>query len=289
MKLNDPGVCESVAEKLSADIDSFCAEKYNDGHRTHLGASLIGHECSRYLWYVFRWCFSEKFNGRMMRLFNRGHREEERFKEWLEGIGAKVFTVDENGKQFQVSAVEGHFGGSMDGYCVLPERFRIEEPVLLEFKTNGTGRGFEDLKAKGMAISKPQHFAQTSIYGYLSYEQFSHVLYMNINKNDDSIHLEVTKLNHDLAKQMVLKAERIIVANEAPARLSDNPTFHKCSFCPAKDICHRGAIPEKNCRSCKFASAASNAEWHCKKFNSSIPKDFIPNGCGEYFPITSKG
>ena len=44
--------------------------------RPYLGMSQIGHHCERYLWLSFRWCFDSYFEPRMLRLFARGHREE---------------------------------------------------------------------------------------------------------------------------------------------------------------------------------------------------------------------
>jgi hypothetical protein len=44
--------------------------------REHLGASVIGRECDREIWYGFRWFKDNLFDGRMLRLFDRGRREE---------------------------------------------------------------------------------------------------------------------------------------------------------------------------------------------------------------------
>jgi len=332
VELSSPGVSAALAKRILEDIDEYCVRTYDGGHRWHLGASLIGRECKRYLWYVFRWCLHEKTTGRQQRLFNRGHREEERFIEWLEGIGFKIwfenyegfayhaesdsyliakpgqeidplceFITPENPNfrahiarakadglefpQYKISDVNGHFGGSLDGICKFPERYGIEEPALLEFKTNGTGAGFNKLGESGMPVAKPEHFAQTSTYGK-KYE-FRYVVYLNINKNDDSLHIEVTKLDHKLGEQMISKAEQIILSQEAPPRLSDNPTFHKCGYCAMKDICHKGAIPEKNCRSCKNARPVEGGEWFCDVHNGVIPREFVPQACPSYIPITA--
>ena len=332
VELSSPGVAAALSKRILEDIDEYCATTYDDGHRSHLGASLIGRDCSRFLWYVFRWCLHEKHTGRQQRLFNRGHREEDRFIEWLEGIGFKIWFENYEGffyqdeansygllkpgeelplgcrfitnddplfrahiarakadglsfPQYRISDVMGHFGGSLDGIAILPERYGIPEPVLLEFKTNGTGAGFNKLGESGMPVAKPEHFAQVSTYGK-KYD-FKYVVYLNINKNDDSLHVEVAKLDHKLGEQMIAKAERIICSQEAPPRLSDNPTFHKCGYCSMKEICHKGAIPEKNCRSCKHARPVENAEWFCEVHNGVIPKDFIPQACPSYEPITA--
>lgn len=292
VNLDSPGVAKALAKRILEEIDEYCVRTYDGGHRSHLGASLIGRECKRYLWYVFRWCLHEKHSGRQQRLFNRGHREEARFIEWLEGIGFKVWfenrdeAPNEKGEypQYRISDVMGHFGGSLDGIAVLPERYGIEEPVLLEFKTNGTGAGFNKLADDGMPIAKPEHFAQTSTYG--KKYNFRYCVYLNINKNDDSLHIEVVKLNHNLGEQMIMKAEQIIMSQTAPARLSDNPTFHKCGYCHMKDVCHKGAVVEVNCRSCAFARPVENAEWFCEVHNGNIPKDFIAKACPSYKAIT---
>ena len=292
VSLDAPGVAKALAKRILEEIDEYCVRTYDGGHRSHLGASLIGRECKRYLWYVFRWCLHEKTTGRQQRLFNRGHREEARFIEWLEGIGFKVWFENrdegpnEKGEypQYRISDVMGHFGGSLDGIAILPERYGIEEPVLLEFKTNGTGAGFNKLADDGMPIAKPEHFAQTSTYG--KKYNFRYCVYLNINKNDDSLHVEVVELNHGLGEQMIMKAEQIIMSQTPPARLSDNPTFHKCGYCHLKDICHKGAVVEVNCRSCAFARPVENAEWFCEVHNGNIPKEFIPNACPSYKAIT---
>jgi hypothetical protein len=292
VNLDAPGVAKALAKRILEEIDEYCVRTYDGGHRSHLGASLIGRECKRYLWYVFRWCLHEKTTGRQQRLFNRGHREEARFIEWLEGIGFKVWfenrdeAPNEKGEypQYRISDVMGHFGGSLDGIAVLPERYGIAEPVLLEFKTNGTGAGFNKLAEDGMPIAKPEHFAQTSTYG--KKYNFRYCVYLNINKNDDSLHIEVVKLNHNLGEQMIMKAEQIIMSQTAPARLSDNPTFHKCGYCHMKEVCHKGAVVEVNCRSCAFARPVENAEWFCEVHNAIIPKEYIPQACGNYKAIT---
>ena len=292
VSLDAPGVAKALAKRILEEIDEYCVRTYDGGHRSHLGASLIGRECKRYLWYVFRWCLHEKTTGRQQRLFNRGHREEARFIEWLEGIGFKVWFENrdegpnEKGEfpQYRISDVMGHFGGSLDGIAVLPERYGIAEPVLLEFKTNGTGAGFNKLADDGMPIAKPEHFAQTSTYG--KKYNFRYFVYLNINKNDDSLHIEVVKLNHNLGEQMIMKAEQIIMSQTAPARLSDNPTFYKCGYCHMKEVCHKGAVVEVNCRSCAFARPVENAEWFCEVHNGNIPKDFIAKACPSYKAIT---
>lgn len=327
-----PGVAKAMAKAISDSIDAYCVDAYDDGHRKHLGASVIGDDCSRKLWYIFRWCYHKKFDGRMQRLFNRGHREEDRFVEWLEGIGCKVYTHDYTGfmyhpesesyfidlspteetmmlsrhvydtdpdfkyhvmqAKFQgiefpqirgVLGVGGHFGGSLDAVIILPPEFGYDKPLLGEFKTNGTGPGFVKMQEDGMPVAKPMHFAQVSTYG--KYHNFEWCLYMNINKNDDSIHIELVKLDHSLGERCVSKAERIIMSPVPPPRLSDNPTFKTCQYCDYRPVCHENLPVEKNCRSCRSCEPKPDKQWFCHVHNDFIPADVIPVGCNNHSTI----
>lgn len=92
--LSQPRDRLELARRLKLDIDEWCRVTYDDGHRKHLGASLIGRECERELWYTFRWVKHKQFDGRMLRLFQRGHLEEARFIDYLQGIGCEVEFMD---------------------------------------------------------------------------------------------------------------------------------------------------------------------------------------------------
>lgn len=281
--LTVPGVRKHIAAQILADIDAYCVKAYDDGHRKHLGASLIGHDCARHLYYVFRWAKKEAFSGRMQRLFNRGHREEARFVEWLRGVGFEVWDVNEDGSQFRVKAVRGHYGGSLDGINKPPARYRIGEPMLCEFKTSGTGASFTKLKEQGVALAKPRHFAQMSTYG--KFYGFRFTLYMCINKNDDDLHIEIVELDWRLAEDLVRKAEDIITARVPPAKLAENEAFFECKYCAFVGICHRGEAPERSCRSCQHSEAIEGGEWYCHVHNGVIPSDFITKTCDGYTAI----
>jgi len=285
--LQDPTMLKRISNKVLIDIDKFCVEKYDGGFRDHLGASLIGKKCKRYLYLSFRWCFKDKCDGRQLRLYNRGHREEERFIEWLEGIGCEVSDgdyIDElTYKQHRISDCKGHFGGSMDGIGYLPKEYGIPNKILYEFKTNGTGAGFTNVKANGMAVSKQVHYAQICTYGYKA--GFEYCLYLIINKNDDNLTPELVKLDHALGKAMIEKANDIIFAETIPDKFSENPSHFECKYCNAKEHCHGEKQLEMNCRSCKNSFPVDNAEWYCHLYKSNIPKEYIKTGCPNWIGI----
>lgn len=280
-KTLSPATCKAIVEQLHADINSYCIKEFTDEHRTHLGASIIGDDCWRKSWYTFRWVKSQVFDGRMLRLFNRGHLEEARFIKWLRGAGCTVWEVDPNtGKQFRIWGVSGHYGGSSDSVGILP--YFPDLPILLEFKTHNY-KSFSNLINKGLRLAKHEHFAQMSSYG--KHYNFRYGLYVAVNKNDDDLHLELVELDWNLADGSIIKASEIINSRTPPKRISDNPTFFDCKWCSYSGICHDNAPVEINCRSCRHAVAAENASWHCNKFNAIIPPEFIKTGCPDHVSI----
>lgn len=90
LDLTSPGALKMLSDTIKADIDAYCVTRYDDGPRSHLGASQIGNPCSRALWYHFRWIHHVTHSGRQYRLFQRGHFEEPRFASYLSGIGCEV-------------------------------------------------------------------------------------------------------------------------------------------------------------------------------------------------------
>lgn len=267
---------DALATQIEKDIDEWCQLQYDDGPREHLGASIIGHECERFIWFGFRWMYREVHSGRMQRLFQRGHLEEDRIIEWLTGIGFTVQQVSIDNKQFRIAFASGHGGGSSDGITTLPIRYGQFPPVLLECKTQKDKR-FNILQGSGVQKEKPMHFIQASIYGRRL--GLHYCLYIAVNKENDDLNIELIELDWSLADAETTKAEKIINSWVPPPRISDNPSFWKCKMCPANPICHLGAPVIKNCRSCRFAEPMDNKEWFCHQWKSNIPASEIPKGC----------
>lgn len=276
---------DNLAKQILDDIDTWCQKQYDDGPRSHLGASIIGHKCERYLWFSFRWMYHEIFSGRMQRLFQRGHLEEERVVEWLRGIGVEVsqVTVVEDNKQQRIVFAEGHGGGSLDGTIKLPSRYGNFPSILLEIKTQ-KDKKFNLLVGKGVQKEKPMHYSQASVYGRR--KGLLYCLYIAVNKEDDDLNVELIELDWSLADAELNKAEKVINSRFAPSRMPGARfDFWECKFCPALGVCFLNAPVMKNCRSCFYSEAMPNAQWKCNKFVQIIPNEFIPQGCDEWIQL----
>lgn len=253
--------------------------------RGYLGASIIGHSCERYLWYCFRQCCMPNFKGRMYRLFETGDREEERMVANLEAIGCLVhdhvegppgscYTLEERKqRQFEVSALGGHFSGHMDGCALgIPEAPKTWH--VLEFKTHNE-KSFKKLVKEGVKKSKPMHYAQMQAYMHLT--GMKRALYLAVNKNTDELYSERVRYDKDFCLALMEKAKRVITAQEPPQRAFNRRDYYECNWCDAKTICwgpadSEPALPVKSlsCRQCCHATPMldkEKAEWNCRKHN----------------------
>jgi len=261
---------------VQAIYDSY--EEGRESFRPHLGASLIGRECERELWYTFRWCTVSFHSGRLLRLFETGQLEEYRFVEDLRSVGLEVHDFEsETGNQFGFSDMGGHFAGSIDGAAL----GIIEAPKtwhLLEFKTYNDKR-FELLKKHGVQMTSPEHHAQMVIYMY--YLGFERAFYLAVNKNTDELYSERIKNDTALAGLLRQKAERIIIALHPPERVSNDPEWWKCKFCDHRAICHDGFPAEVHCRTCVNIRPDDGC-WLCVMHNQKLSYKEQLRGCSDH-------
>jgi hypothetical protein len=230
-----------------------------DDWRDHLGASLIGRECARSLWYSFRWATLKRFDGRMIRLFNRGHLEEPRFVALLVMIGCEVWQVNDVGKQFRIRGHRGHFGGSLDGVARgIPDI--PNEPVLTEFKTHGE-KSFLKLVKEGLIAAKWEHFVQMQVY--MGKNSLNWGLYCAISKNTDELHMELIQFDPTQYQRYLDRSAMIIDSIEPPPKINNSPGWFGCRLCDHKSVCHSGEIPAENCRTCVHSRVGDEGLWFC--------------------------
>ena len=252
-------------------------QKHQDAPRPHLGASLLGHHCDRYLWLSFRWVRPEQFPGRILRLFRRGQNEEPIIVNDLRAIGIDVKTT--NGSQDRVD-FGNHVSGSMDGIANHGVPEAPGKRHVLEMKTHNK-KSFDDLEKHGVQKSKPQHYAQCQVYMLGS--KIDRALYIAVCKDDDRYYFERVKLDRKLAKSYVEKGHRIVASDRIPDPISHDPTWYQCRMCSYYEFCHKAALPEVNCRTCAHSTACNDSTWRCERHDAdNIPVDFQRTGCHDH-------
>ena len=275
-----------LATATLAAIDAATARNAEDGLRPHLGASLIGRACDRALWYTFRWTTLAKHDPRILRLFARGHREEENLSAILRAAGVTVMTVDPaTGRQWTFG--DGHFGGSMDGACVgLPDAPKTWH--VWEAKTH-SAKSFNALVAKGVKDAKPEHWAQMQCY--MAWTGMDRALYMAVCKDDDRLHLERIDADKAAAQRLMDRAQRIINAPAPPDGISTDPSWYECRFCEHAGLCHGAVAPLPTCRSCSHSTPEPGGAWSCARHSDmrlDVPRQKAGCDAHRVIPILLK-
>lgn len=263
-----------------------------DDYRSHLGGSRIGGECEREVWYEWRWALKRPPKGRkgedkkaahsrMIRLWNRGHLEEGRFIALMMTIGVQIYSVDpQSGKQFRISDFGGHFGGALDSILVGIPDLPAGVACLGEYKTH-SDKSFGELKINGVMMSKPEHYAQMTIYMRHMGLQFA--LYMAVNKNDDELHAEIVEYNARASDQLMERARRVIFSDEPPPRMRNaSPGFFICKLCDMADVCYRTVHVDRNCRTCGHSKPLPDGTWVCTLNGDVRDKEAQIEGCADY-------
>ena len=254
-----------------------------------LGASVIGMECPRAVWYSFRWAWQESFGGRTLRLFETGKMEEDHFADNLRSIGCEVHLIDPDTKQqIEKTAVAGHVVAKLDGVVLgIPEAAKTWHAV--EFKTSNA-KGFVTLRANGLKAAKPQHYAQLAIG--MSLAGLDRGLYMSVNKDTDELYAERIRAEESNAPALLAFAEKIIRSSRAPERICSDPDGFSCKFCPFKAVCYGIDAPAVsaciNCRTCCHSTPVmegSAGMWKCEKHSKSISEAQQLAGCEDHIFI----
>ena len=280
-----PSIGEHLQSPTIAAIERFAEESEERGHYPFIRGSEIGKPCERMLWYRFRWVHEpEQFEGRMLRLFDTGHREEARLVKDLKSVGVAVLEVDpDTGEQWTVTALDGHFKGHLDGRATgIIEAPKTEH--LVEIKTHNA-KSFAQLKKHGVAVSHPTHMAQMQSYMHLA--GLKRAFYLAKNKDTDELHVERVHYDEAQALKLMAKGERVRDAHEAPPRVSDDPASFACRFCASKAICHEGAPALRNCRTCLSSSPISGGGWWCERFGRPLSIEDQRSGCARHLFLPS--
>jgi len=255
-------------------IDSH-HEAQQEPPRSHMGASMLGHPCDRWLWLSFRWAVVEKFPGRILRLFRRGHMEEVTLVSDLRAIG---IDIQKTGKSQSRVNFGSHVSGSVDGVAECGVPFGDGKQYVVEFKTHSK-KSFDDLQKNGVEKSKPQHYIQMQLY--MLGLKIDRALYYSICKDNDEIYTERVRLNKEIAQRYIDRGKRLVQSDRMPEPMSVDPSWYICKMCAAYDFCHKShTTKEVNCRTCCHSTATDKSTWTCAKHDDSeIPVDFQRTGC----------
>jgi hypothetical protein len=231
-----------IGERIDALVDgALMAERAVIPPRDYLGASRIGEPCARRLCYELMQVpvdVGADFSGRMLRIFEAGHRFEEMTIRWLRLAGFDLRTHKRNGEQFGFSVAGGRLRGHIDGVIVGGPDVGIEYPALFEHKALKSS-SWQDVVKHGVRASKPIYWAQVQVYmAYLAVER---TLFVALDKDTQALRYELVTFDPSAAQSLSDKAVAVIRAVEAREllpRISNDPDCFVCRLCPYRIRCH---------------------------------------------------
>lgn len=232
----DFNTCSGLSERIASLIDAAMqAENQAQTPRDYLGASRLGAVCERQLQYEYVHASVDQgkgFSGRLLRIFERGHRTEDMVIRWLRLAGFELQTHDAKGQQFGFSTAQGRLQGHVDGILVAgPEGFSY--PALWENKCLNN-KSWRDLQKNKLRVSKPIYAAQLALYQtYLNLHQ-SPALFTAVNADSMEIYAELVPFDAALAQRMSDRGALVIRATEAGELLPRaflEPSHFECKFC----------------------------------------------------------
>ena len=235
----------SFPQRFEALIDAALqARDRQQAPRDYLGASRLGVSCERQLQYEYAQApvdADKAFSGRLLRIFERGHRIEDAMAAWLRAAGFVLKTAGQDGQQFGFAVADGRLQGHCDGVLVDgPEGFAY--PALWECKCLGQN-AFRALEKSGLAVAKPIYAAQVAVYqAYLGLHEHP-ALFTALNADSMAIYAERVPFDAPLAQRMSDRAVRILTATAAGDLLPRGfaeASHVECKFCAYAQRCWGG-------------------------------------------------
>lgn len=197
--------------------------------RNYIGASLIGSECLRQIWYDFKGAPSEPIDAKLQRTFDVGKKLEDLVLDWLEDAGLPIVRPNKvNNYLGFVSSDLSYFKGHADALLLKPR-------AVIEIKTAKDSR-FRLLKKQGLLVWSPLYYAQ--IQSYMGMSRIDKAFIVVFNKDTSELYDELIEFDPVFYDDLKLKAEMVDLADEPPPRINESPLWFKCKLCRFKKVCH---------------------------------------------------
>ncbi|HWW39653.1 hypothetical protein [Pedobacter sp.] len=205
--------------KLIESIDYRSDEK-----RNYIGASSIGSDCLRQIWYEFKNADGEIVTNKLKRTFDIGKQLEQLVFSWLTLSNVKFVS-----HQLQYEDEELlYFQGHIDGF--LPE---LE--AILEIKT-AKDSSFKGFVKDGLKKWSLRYYAQ--LQSYMGMSGFHKAYILVLNKDNSDIWDEMITFDETFYLSLREKAKMVYEAVIPPLRVNNSPLWYQCKMCKFNRVCH---------------------------------------------------
>ncbi|HWI47149.1 MAG TPA: YqaJ viral recombinase family protein [Rummeliibacillus sp.] len=218
-----------MRQKLTKIIDKSMA-KTIDAPRNYIGASSIGGDCLRKIWYQFKGEKGEEFTPRTKRILEVGKALERLILHWLVDAGVKIeFPTPYNKELWYCDPDNEFFQGHLDA-------FMPNFAAVLEIKT-AKDSSFNKLVKEGVQKWSKEYYAQ--IQSYMGMSGFHSAYILVLNKDNSELYDELINFDAEFYETLRQKAKMIYDATVAPPRVHGSPLWWQCKLCKYNKVCHK--------------------------------------------------
>lgn len=197
--------------------------------RDYIGASSIGSDCLRQIWYEFKGTKAEGVPAKTTRTWAIGKHLEGLVLDWLEMAGVKIARTWYD----LVSKRLPFFKGHVDSVWIDKDG---NPKAILEIKT-AKDASFTAFVNKGVKGWNPQYYAQ--IQSYMGMSGIFSTYILALNKDNSDLSDELVKFDADFYQKMEDKALMISEAYGPPPRVHSSPIWYQCKMCKYRKVCHQ--------------------------------------------------
>ena len=219
--------CKMTRNKLTKLIEKS-QETYPHESRDYIGASSIGSDCLRQIWYQYQGTESKDVPAKVRRTWAIGKVLEGLILDWLENAGLEIartwFDLQSEGMPY--------FRGHVDSVWIKKD----EAHAVIEIKT-AKNSSFQIFAKKGVKEWNPQYYAQ--IQSYMGMMRVNSAYILVLNKDNSDISDELVMFDQAFYDGLRKKAALIHSATSAPPRIHGSNLYFKCKMCSYNKVCHK--------------------------------------------------
>ncbi len=196
--------------------------------RDYIGASAIGSDCLRQIWYEYKGVQATEVPTKMRRTWTIGRVLEGTILDWLTEAGLNITRTWGD----LVANEMPYFKGHLDSVWM-----KNEKPfAIIEIKT-AKDSSFMIFVKKGIRTWQPQYYAQIQTYMGMSGIHRAYILVLN--KDTSDISDELVLFDEAFYQTLRQKASMIANAHIAPPKVNGSPLWFFCKLCKFNKVCHR--------------------------------------------------
>ncbi len=214
-------------------VDQAIQKNHLEEFRPYIGASSIGNQCYRAIYYGLHNQKKSDIEPKLIRTFAIGKRLETMIYDYLILAGFTVeIPTQSNDFLYVVDDEFKFFSGHMDGIVY----FTDIQKLVLELKTAKAEeyKKFCDLGLKGWSQT---YYSQ--VQAYMGMSKINHCIFIVLNKNTGDWSCEIIEFDRMFYEELKTKAYMIYNAEHEPERINKNPSYWICQRCFYKETCHK--------------------------------------------------